>query len=71
MKVIHLFFLKGENNMKFEEYFIIANTREQFENESEISLRPYSDHPSQQSINFVVEELKKVGFKTKFFHLCG
>lgn len=53
--------------MKFEEYFIIANTREQFENESEISLRPYSDHPSQQSINFVVEELKKVGFKTKFF----
>lgn len=53
--------------MKFEKYFIIANTREQFENESEISPRPYSDHPSQQSINFVAEELKKSGFKTEFF----
>lgn len=53
--------------MDFEKYYIIANTREQFKNESEISLRPYSDHPSQQSIDFVTEELIKAGFETLFF----
>lgn len=53
--------------MKYENYYIIANTREEFENESKISTRPYSDHPSQQSINFVINELIKSGFKTNFF----
>lgn len=71
MKVIHLYFLKGESNMKFEKYFIVANTREQFENESKISSRPYSDHPSEKSIYFVVDELKKAGFKTEFFGGVG
>lgn len=67
MKDIHLFFLKGENDMQFKKYFIIANMREQFENESKISPRPYSDHPSQQSIYFVIEELETAGFEAQFF----
>ncbi len=53
--------------MEFKKYYIVANTRDQFENESEQSMRPYSDHPSPESINFVVSELKKSGFNTAFF----
>lgn len=53
--------------MEYENYYIVANTREEFKNESEISTRPYSDHPSQQSINFVTNELIKCGFKANFF----
>lgn len=53
--------------MEFKKFFIVANTREQFENESEVTSRPYSDHPSVESINFVASELTKVGFDTDFF----
>ncbi len=53
--------------MKFEKYYIVANTRNQFYNESKLSARPYNDHPSLESINYLVSELSKVGFNTKHF----
>lgn len=53
--------------MKFDKYYIIANTREEFANESKISSRPYNDHPSQQSINYVLQELVKAGYNTRYF----
>lgn len=53
--------------MEFKRYYIVANTREQFENESEESIRPYSDHPSPESIDFIMTELKKSGFNATFF----
>lgn len=53
--------------MKFDKYYIVANTREEFANASKISSRPYSDHPSQQSINYVLQELVKAGFNARYF----
>lgn len=53
--------------MAFEKYYIVANTREQFENESKQSNRPYNDHPSLESVNYVVQELRKCGFDAEFF----
>lgn len=53
--------------MKFDKYYIVANTREEFVNESKTSSRPYSDHPSQQSINYVLQELVKAGYNTRYF----
>jgi D-alanine-D-alanine ligase len=53
--------------MKFKNYYIIANTREQFANESKQSQKPYSDHPSSESIDFVAGELCKAGFPTIFY----
>ena len=53
--------------MGFKKYYIVANTRDQFQNESKSSVRPYSDHPSRESINFVASELTKAGFETELF----
>ena len=53
--------------MKFKKYYIVANTRNEFQNESLQSSRPYSDHPSEESINFVISELTKAGFETELF----
>lgn len=53
--------------MEFKKYYIVTNTREQFRNESRQSTRPYSDHPSCESVNFVAAELTKAGFDTEFF----
>lgn len=53
--------------MGFKKYYIVANTREQFPNESKQSPRPYSDHPSQESIKFVASELTKAGYETEIF----
>jgi len=53
--------------MGFKKYYIVANTRNQFENESMRSTRPYSDHPSRESVDFVASELTKVGFNTELF----
>lgn len=53
--------------MNINNYYIVANTRSQFENESRQSTRPYSDHPSQESVDYVIYELRKAGFNTEFF----
>lgn len=53
--------------MKFKRFYIVANTRNQFENESTQSTRPYSDHPSRESVDFVASELTKAGFPTELF----
>lgn len=53
--------------MGYENYYIVANTREEFDNESLISTRPYSDHPSKQSIRFVTNELRKYGYDAHYF----
>lgn len=53
--------------MKFNKYYIVADTRNQFPNESKRSIRPYSDHPSRESVDFVASELTKAGFKTELF----
>lgn len=53
--------------MKFEQYYVVANTRNQFQNESLLSERPYSDHPSYESIQYVISELAKCGLSAKFF----
>lgn len=53
--------------MKFDKYYIVANTRNQFENASKVSFRPYNDHPSLESIEYMVAELSKSGFNTMHF----
>lgn len=53
--------------MKFEKYYIVANTRNQFENASKVSSRPYNDHPSLESIKYLVAELSKSGFNAMHF----
>lgn len=53
--------------MKFEKYYIVANTREEFKNESSESIAPYSDHPSQRSINYIIEQLDLSGYKSEYF----
>lgn len=53
--------------MEFKKYYIVTNTREQFQNESSKSVHPYSDHPSQKSVDFIVSELIRAGFYTEFF----
>ncbi len=53
--------------MEIKRFFIVANTRDQFENESKQSNRVYNDHPSLESIKFVVQELRKCGFNAEFF----
>ena len=53
--------------MGFKKYYIVANTRDQFQNESKRSVRPYSDHPSRESVDFVASELTKAGFETELF----
>lgn len=53
--------------MNFQKYYIVSNTRDQFPNESVQSGRPYSDHPSRESVDFVASELSKAGFNTKLF----
>ena len=34
--------------MKFKKYYIVADTREQFKNESQKSNHIYNDHPSKE-----------------------
>lgn len=53
--------------MEFEKYYIVANTRNQFENASKVSFRPYNDHPSLESIEYLIVELSKSGFKAVHF----
>lgn len=53
--------------MEFKQYYIVANTRDEFTNESEQSSQPYNDHPSRESIKFIINELTKEGFNAKFF----
>ena len=53
--------------MRFKKYYIVANTRDQFQNESKKSVRPYSDHPSRESVSFVASELTKAGFEAELF----
>lgn len=53
--------------MEFGRYYIVANTRDQFTNESNQSNHPYNDHPSLESINYVIQELRKCGFNAEFF----
>lgn len=53
--------------MNIKEFYIVANTRNEFKNESVLSMRPYNDHPSYESIEFVTNQLIEVGFNTKFF----
>ena len=53
--------------MRFKKNYIVANTRNQFQNESVHSIRPYSDHPSRESVDFVASELTKAGFDTELF----
>ncbi len=67
MKAIHIYFLRGNADMEFNKFYIVANTREQFENESKLTTRPYSDHPSAESVNYVANELITAGFNTEFF----
>lgn len=53
--------------MDFKKYYIIADTREQFENESNSSLRPYNDHPSTESISYLANQLKEKGYNVEIF----
>lgn len=53
--------------MKFNKYYIIADTREQFKNESSVSSRPYNDHCSNESINFIMDQLRKMGYDVEVF----
>jgi len=53
--------------MGFQKYYIVANTREQFQNEYKYSTIPYNDHPSRESVDFVVSELNKTGFNALFY----
>lgn len=67
MKDTHLYYLKGKNKMNFQKYYIIADTREQFENESNSTLRPYNDHPSAESICYLADCLHENGFNVEIF----
>lgn len=53
--------------MIFDKYYIVANTREEFENESITSRHSYNDHPSTKSINYITSELICAGFNADFF----
>ena len=53
--------------MGFDKYYIVANTREEFKNESTISRHSYNDHPSSRSISYVTSELISAGFNAEFF----
>lgn len=53
--------------MKFNKYYIIADTREQFKNESLVSSRPYNDHCSNESINYIMTQLRKIGYNVEVF----
>lgn len=53
--------------MNFKKYFIIADTREQFKNESSSAICPYNDHPSANSINYLVNQLQENGYNVEIF----
>lgn len=53
--------------MKFKKYYIIADTREQFKNESQKSSHIYNDHPSKDSIIYMMEQLTKIRYPVEFF----
>lgn len=53
--------------MKFQKYYIVADTREQFENEAFASPRIYNDHPSQSSIDQIISSLRSEGYNTEYF----
>lgn len=53
--------------MEFKKYYIVANTREEFKNESQVSIYPYNDHPSQRSIHSIISELEQLGYITELF----
>lgn len=53
--------------MRFNKYYIVADTREQFKNESLISSRPYNDHCSNESINYIVNQLREIGYDVEVF----
>lgn len=52
--------------MRFEKYYIVADTREQFENET-ISSQIYNDHPSKNSIKQIISSLRSEGYNADFF----
>ena len=52
----------------FQKYLITADCREKFDNEvNGASLNIYNDHPSQNSIDQIVYELNKEGYKVSYF----
>lgn len=53
--------------MKISKYYIVANTREEFANESSLTKHIYNDHPSRKSIDYVLSELIKAGYTAEFF----
>lgn len=53
--------------MKFNKYYIVADTREQFKNESQKSSHIYNDHPSKDSIMYIIEQLTIAGYPVEFF----
>lgn len=53
--------------MNFKKYYIVADTREQFDNESHSAVHPYNDHPSAESINYLAKELQKNGYNVEIF----
>ncbi len=53
--------------MKFKKYYIVADTREQFKNESQKSNHIYNDHPSKDSILYLTEQLTRTGYPVEFF----
>lgn len=53
--------------MKFQKYYIVADTREQFENEAYTSTRIYNDHPSQNSIDQIISSLQNEGYDAEYF----
>nr|WP_086350660.1 hypothetical protein [Enterococcus sp. 9E7_DIV0242]OTP11577.1 hypothetical protein A5888_003676 [Enterococcus sp. 9E7_DIV0242] len=46
---------------------IIANTRDEFENASDISNIIYNDNPSKKSIDYLLSEIRCLGFESFFF----
>ncbi len=53
--------------MKFKKYYIIADTREQFDNESNSAIHPYNDHPSAESIAYLARQLQENGYNVEIF----
>ena len=53
--------------MKINNIYIVGNTREEFKNLTPILGKNYNDHPSRKSLQFAVEQIQSLGYKTVYF----
>lgn len=53
--------------MKSNIIYIVGNSREEFRNLAPILGKNYNDHPSKKSLQFAVEQIQSLGYKTIYF----